>query len=68
MKMDFFNDEWDEFVENCGFTDNELEIVLLLRKGWCLIDISEELNISLSTAARRRKRIGQKIIRYISKN
>lgn len=68
MKMNFFNDEWDEFVENCGFTDEEYEVVVLLRRGWYLIDIAEELNISLSTAARRRKRVGQKIIRYIAKN
>ena len=68
MKMNFFNDEWEEFVENCGFTDEEYEVVVLLRKGWFLIDIAEELNISLSTAARRRKRVGQKIIRYIAKN
>jgi DNA-binding NarL/FixJ family response regulator len=68
MKMNFFKDEWEEFIENCGFTDDETEVVSLLRKGWCLIDIAEELNISHSTAARRRKRIGQKIIRYISKN
>lgn len=68
MTMNFFNDEWEIFVENCGFTDDELEVVNLLRKGWCIIDIAEELCISHSTAARRRKRIGQKIIRYIVKN
>lgn len=67
MTMNFFNDEWEMFVANCGFTDDELQVVHLLRKGWCIVDISEELNISHSTAARRRKRIGQKIIRYIAR-
>lgn len=67
MIMRFFNDEWESFVENCGFTDDELEIVKFLRKGWAGIDIAEELCISLSTLTRRKKRISQKIIRYISK-
>lgn len=67
MTMNFFNDEWEAFVEHCGFTDDELEIVKFLRKGWACIDIAEEVNVSLSTLKRRRKRIGQKIVRYIQK-
>lgn len=67
MTLKFFNDEWEAFVENCGFTDDELEIVKFLRKGWACIDIAAELCISLSTLTRRKKRISQKILRYISK-
>ena len=67
MTMNFFNDEWESFIDNCGFTDDELEIVKLLRKGWLGVDISAELCISLSTLTRRKKRISQKILRYISK-
>lgn len=66
MKMRFFKDEWDSIIENCGFTDDELEIVQLVRRGWAQIDISEELCISLSTFSRRFKHIKQKIFRYIS--
>lgn len=67
MTMRFFNDEWESFIENCGFTDDELEIVSFLRKGWACADIAEEVNVSLSTLMRRRKRIKQKIIRYIGR-
>ena len=68
MKFRFYNDEWELFLENCGFSDDELEIVKFLRREWALIDIAEELCISLSTLARRKKRITQKIARYISRS
>ena len=67
MTLKFFNDEWEEFMSNCGFTDDEAEIVAYLRKGWYCVDIAFELNISLSTLKRRKKRIEQKIVRYITK-
>lgn len=67
MKMNFFKDEWDDFVENCGFTDVELEIVALLRRGWVSIDIAEELSISHSTVKAKRSQIGKKITRYLLK-
>lgn len=66
MIMRFFKDEWDLFITNCGFTDDELEIIPYLQRGWACIDIAEELCISVSTLKRRRTRIGKKIIRYIS--
>jgi DNA-binding NarL/FixJ family response regulator len=65
--MKFFKDEWDLFEQNCGFTDDEIEVVKFLRRGWYGFDIAAELNISVSTFKRRKKRIEQKIIRYISK-
>ncbi len=68
MIMRFYKDEWESFIENCGFTDDELEIVPYLRRGWACVDIAEELSISVSTLKRRRTRIGKKIARYISKN
>ena len=66
MSIRFFKDEWESIIENCGFTDDELEIIHLVRRGWAQIDIAEELCISLSTFSRRFKRIKQKIFRYIS--
>jgi DNA-binding NarL/FixJ family response regulator len=67
MIMRFYADEWESFIANCGFTDDELEIVPFLRRGWACIDIAEELCISVSTLKRRRSRIGKKIVRYISR-
>ena len=67
MKFKFFNDEWEEFLEHCGFSDDELEIIQFLRREWALADIAAELCISLSTLIRKKNRITQKIARYISK-
>ena len=66
--MKFFVDEWELFLGNCGFTDNELELIPFLRRGWASIDIAEELSISMSTVARRKKAIMEKIARYISRS
>lgn len=66
--MKFFIDEWELFLENCGFTDDELELIPFLRRGWAGIDIAEELSVSLSTVSRRKKSIMTKIARYISRS
>ena len=66
MKYRFFVDEWELFLEHCGFSDDELEIIPFLRHEWAIIDIAEELCISVSTLERRKKRISEKIARYIS--
>jgi DNA-binding NarL/FixJ family response regulator len=65
--MRFYNDEWNEFVENCGFTDDELRIVALLRRGWFAVDIGEELGYSRRTIERRKKSIKSKILRWIER-
>lgn len=65
--MNFFKDEWDDFEENCGFTDDELEVVRYLRRGWYAVDIAAELYVSEKTVVRRKKRIKQKILRYIER-
>ena len=66
--MKFYADEWDDFEQNCGFTDDELEIVRLLRRGWYIVDIAAELNISERTVNRRKKSIKNKILRRIEKS
>ena len=68
LKFKFFNDEWEEFIEHCGFSDNELEVISFLRRGWAGADISAELSISERTLARRKDNIIKKITRYISKS
>ena len=67
MKFRFFNDEWELFIENCGFSDEELELIPYIRREWAQADISAELCISVSTIVRRSNRIAEKIARYISK-
>ena len=67
MKLKFLNDEWEELIFHCGFTDDELEVVKFLRKGWYGMDIAAELNISHSTFKRRKKHIEDRIIKYLIK-
>lgn len=64
--QNFFNDEWEAFVEHCGFTDDELEVVSYLRRGWYEVDIAEEVAVSVSTVKRRKKNIVLKISRYLA--
>jgi DNA-binding NarL/FixJ family response regulator len=66
LRLKFYIDEWELFLEYCGFSDDELEIIPFLRREWAIIDIAEELGISVSTLERRKKRISEKIARYIS--
>lgn len=62
-----YKEDWEEYIANCGFTDNELEIIKFMREEWPQSDIAAELCISLSTAKRRIKRIYLKIINYAYK-
>lgn len=59
-----YDNEWNEYITNCGFSDEELEIIGYMRKEWIQADIAAELHISLSTLKRRVKRIYLKIINY----
>lgn len=68
MKLKFLNDEWEELISHCGFTDDELEVVRFLRKGWYGVDIAAELNISHTTFKRRKKSVEDRIIRYLLKS
>ena len=65
MKNTFLKSEWEEFIENCDFTDDELEILPFIRRGWAQVDIAAELCISHSTLKRRLKNIKNKIAKYI---
>ena len=65
--MNFYADEWREFIANCDFTDEESKVVALLRRGWYSVDIAEELGMGKRTVDRHRSRIIKKIKRYILK-
>lgn len=65
--MDFYADEWREFLENCDFTDVELQIIHLKRTTELRnIDIGQELGYSEKTIIRRCQKIQKKIIHYIT--
>ena len=65
MKNKFLKSEWEDFISNCDFTDDELEILPLLRRGWSQVDIAAELCISHSNFKRLLKNINDKITKYI---
>lgn len=65
MKLEFLESEWQELIENCAFTDDELEIIPYLKRGLYLYSIAQRLNVSEKTVQRRRKSIETKMIKYL---
>lgn len=63
--LNFYADEWNKFLNNIDFTDEERKIITLVRRGWCQEDIAAELYISRSTVARRYTSITNKIVRFV---
>lgn len=66
MKFDFTYAEYQRFLERCPFTDEEIKILNLKRKGECNIFIADKLHMSLRTVERRINSIKKKIIREIT--
>lgn len=64
-QLNFYADEWNEFLENIDFTDKELRIIALVRRGWYQEDIASELYICRRTVARCYSSITNKIMRYL---
>lgn len=64
-KLDFSRSEYQYFVEECCFTEEELSVLELRRKGHSIISIATELNMSESTVSRRIKSICKKISKVI---
>lgn len=67
MKLEFLESEWREFIENCAFTDDELEIIPYLKRGLYQYAIAQQLNISEKTVHRRKKSIESKMIKYLKR-
>lgn len=67
--LDFNKSEYDYFIENCGFTDRQIEILNLRRRGMSIVEISmhegEHLPTSTRTVDREIRKIKNKILRII---
>ena len=63
--LDFNKAEYDYFIENCGFTDRQIEILNLRRRGKTIVEISMVVNLSTRTIDRELKAIRKKIIRAL---
>lgn len=64
-KFDFSYAEYMRFLERCPFTDEEIEILNLRRKGKSRIQISMALNMSDGAVDRRIASIKKKISKEI---
>jgi DNA-binding NarL/FixJ family response regulator len=47
LKLDFSAKQWEFYIDNCSFTDKELAVIQLKRRGWRIIDIGEEMKSSI---------------------
>lgn len=61
MKFDMNKALRDHYVEQCGFTDDEVKILDFKRRGWFNEDIAAEMNFSSRTIKRRVHSIKNKI-------
>lgn len=65
QKFDFSYQEYQKFIEICPFTDEELQILNLRRRGKSVIEIAFALSMSDRTVSRRIKSISRKILKEI---
>ena len=64
-KFDFTRTEYEYFLAECPFTEEEKQVFDLRRKGKSIVQISFELNVSESTVSRRIKSITKKVKKVI---
>ena len=64
-KFDFTRTEYEYFLAECPFTEDEKQVFDLRRRGKSIIAISLELNMSESTVSRRIKSITKKVKKAI---
>lgn len=60
---DYTLPEINHFIENCNFTESELEYFNLKSKDWSNVKISMEMNISEQQVSKLAKRVKNKINR-----
>lgn len=44
-QLSFYPEEWEEFLENIDFTDEERQIISLIRRGWYQEDITDRTKL-----------------------
>ena len=63
LLRDYTRLELNHLIENCNFTESELQYFLLKSKDYSNVQISFEMNISEQQVSRLAKRVKQKINR-----
>lgn len=64
-RFDFSHAEYQRFMGRCPFTDEEIKVLELRRRGKSVVQISIGLNLSTRTVDRRIKDIIRKINKEI---
>lgn len=65
LRFDFTKAEYEKFMDQCPFTDEEKEIFLMRRSEKSIVFMAQKLNVSERTIKRRIKAINVKIIRCL---
>lgn len=60
-KFNFSSNEYQRYLQLCPFSDEEIKILEMRRRGKSVIEISLALNLSERTVARRMDCISHKI-------
>lgn len=66
-RFDFSHEEYQTFIERCPFSEEELKVLELRRRGMSIVQISLRLNICPRTVDRRIEAIKRKINKEIKK-
>jgi len=64
-KFDFNKTEYEYFIDQCPFTDEELKVFEMRRRGKSVCSMSYELNISERTVKRRVASVYRKIMKLL---
>lgn len=64
MKFDFLKSKLDEYIEQCGFTDREVALIIYKRRGFPVSEIATAMDYSEKTVSRMTKSAIEKIIKY----
>ena len=64
-RFDFSSTEYTKFLTICPFTDEEIKILEMRRRGKSVVEIGLELTMSDRTVSRRIKSISRKIAKEI---
>lgn len=67
INFDFDNEEYKRILDAVHLTDEEIVILELKRRGMADLDIGFEINKSRNTVIAKKKKIYDKICKYIAR-
>lgn len=64
-RFDFSSSEYERFLDRCPFTDNEINVLNMRRRGKSVVEMCIALNVSEATLWRRIRSIQKKIMKEL---